>query len=122
MLPNRDHEDRPWGSFDRFTLNEASTVKILRLHPGKRISLQRHAARAEFWRIIAGSGIATVDDVERAVAAGDEVEIPLGSKHRLAAGPDGLDWLEIALGTFDEHDDERIEDDFGREGTAPPAA
>lgn len=122
MLPNRDHDDRPWGSFDRFTLNESSTVKLLRLLPGKRISLQKHAGRAEFWRITAGSGTASVDGVDRAVAAGDEVEIPVGATHRLAAGPDGLDWLEIALGDFDENDNTRLQDDFGREGAAPRTA
>jgi mannose-6-phosphate isomerase-like protein (cupin superfamily) len=119
LLSHRDHGDRPWGSFDRFTLNEPSTVKIVRVSAGKRLSLQKHAHRAEFWRVIEGSGEATVGDEVKEVKAGDEVEIPLGALHRLAGGPDGIAVLEIALGTFDESDIERVEDDFGRAGTSP---
>jgi mannose-6-phosphate isomerase-like protein (cupin superfamily) len=114
LLTQRQREDRPWGSFDRFTLNESTTVKIVRLLPNKRLSLQKHAHRAEFWRVIEGSGIATVGDAEREIKVGDEVTIPEGSLHRLAGGDTGLAVLEIAFGTFDESDIERVEDDFGR--------
>ncbi len=34
--------------------------------------------------------------------------------HRLSAGSDGIQLLEIATGTFDEKDIERLEDDYGR--------
>jgi mannose-1-phosphate guanylyltransferase/mannose-1-phosphate guanylyltransferase/mannose-6-phosphate isomerase len=114
LLPNRDHEDRPWGSFDRFTLNELSTVKILTLKPGERLSLQTHAKRSEFWRVISGSGTATVGEEEQAAQEGSEFEIAPGTPHRLAAGPEGLAWLEIALGEFDEHDEVRLVDDYQR--------
>ena len=114
LLNNHDKEERPWGSFERFTLNEYSTVKFLRLLPGKRISLQRHEKRAEFWRVISGSGTAEVGGEARAVAENDDVHIPQGVAHRLSAGPEGVLWLEIAFGEFDEHDEERLDDDFGR--------
>ena len=122
FLNNRVHDDRPWGSFDRFTHNESSTVKIIRVDAGKRLSLQKHAHRAEFWRVIEGSGVATVEDEHREVKAGDEVEIPLGALHRLAGGEQGIAVLEIALGSFDENDIERVEDDFGRGTPASPSA
>ncbi|HEX8946612.1 MAG TPA: phosphomannose isomerase type II C-terminal cupin domain [Candidatus Paceibacterota bacterium] len=114
LLEFRDHEDRPWGSFDRFTRDELSTVKIIRVAPSKRLSLQRHSHRNEFWHIISGSGTATIDEHETAVAPGDEFEVPARTLHRLAAGPEGLSLLEIAFGHFDENDIERFEDDFGR--------
>jgi len=107
-------EERPWGGFERFTENEASTVKILRVAPEKRLSLQRHAKRAEYWRVLSGSGTAHVDGTDRAIAQEDTVEVPLGATHRLTAGHEGLTVLEIALGKFDENDIERLEDDFGR--------
>jgi len=114
LLPNRYHEDRPWGSFDRLTDNEISTVKIVRVEAGKRLSLQKHGHRSEFWRVIQGAGTARVGDGERNVSVGDEIEIPQGELHRLTGGPEGISVLEIALGTFDEGDIERVEDDFGR--------
>jgi mannose-6-phosphate isomerase-like protein (cupin superfamily) len=118
MLPNQYKEERPWGSFERFTSNEASTVKVLRIAAGKRLSLQKHSHRAEFWRVIEGSGTASVNGTERMVKVGDEVEVPTGAAHRLAGGPEGIAVLEIALGPFDEEDIERLEDDYGRAAAA----
>ncbi|KND49719.1 MAG: mannose-1-phosphate guanylyltransferase [Parcubacteria bacterium C7867-008] len=113
-LSHRYHEDRPWGSFDRFTENEPSEVKFLNVEAGKRFSLQRHSKRSEFWKTIKGSGVAEVDGIEYPMEIDSEVTIPLGSTHRLTGGPNGITVLEIALGEFDEDDIERLEDDFGR--------
>lgn len=114
LLSNRAHEDRPWGSFDRFTLNESSTVKLLSLNPGQELSKQTHRERSEFWRIIAGSGSATINGTVQPAEVGSEFEIAPGMEHRLSAGPSGLLCLEIALGTFEENDEIRVEDDYGR--------
>src|SRR3989344_7568240 len=114
LLPNREGEERPWGSFDRFTLNESSTVKILRLNPHMAISLQQRTKRSEFWRILSGSAIVTIGERELPGTPGIEFEIPPGTKHRIKATDTEVVWLEIALGHFDEHDEVRLEDDFGR--------
>lgn len=108
------HDERPWGSFDRFTQNQVSTVKTIRVAPDQRLSLQRHHARAEFWRVLSGSGTAQVDGAEHPLSPGVDVWIPQGAAHRLSAGSDGIEVLEIALGQFDENDIERLEDDYGR--------
>lgn len=107
-------EDRPWGCFERFTENEVSTVKLLHVAPGRRFSLQTHAHRAEFWRAIAGSGKVTVGTEVRPITSGDEVVIPAHTLHRLEGGPEGITVLEIITGEYDEHDIERVADDFGR--------
>jgi mannose-6-phosphate isomerase-like protein (cupin superfamily) len=112
--PRYYKEERPWGSFERFTDNEVSTVKLIHMAPGKRLSLQRHKKRAEFWRAVDGSGKATIDGVAHPLNKGDEVTVPLGALHRLEGGPEGLTVLEIITGEYDENDIERIEDDFGR--------
>lgn len=114
MLANRDREDRPWGHFDRFTLNELSTVKVINIMPRERLSLQTHQKRSEFWRILSGSGEVTIGDIRYPAHPGDEFEIPTGVAHRVAAGDEGILFLEIALGIFVEHDEVRIEDLYGR--------
>ena len=114
LLQHRSREERPWGSFDRFTLNEQSTVKIITLKPGARFSLQHHLHRTEFWHIISGTGLAVVDDEIHEAKAGDEFEIHCGTTHRMTAGSEGISFLEIALGNFDEEDIVRTEDDYGR--------
>lgn len=114
MLQNRDHEDRPWGSFDRLTLEEGTTIKFLDVLPGKRLSDQRHERRDEVWIVLEGSGSVILDGEERVLLKGDELEVPKGTWHRLVGGDQGLRVLEIAFGSFDENDIERREDDFGR--------
>lgn len=114
LLPNRDHEERPWGFFDRFTLNEHSTVKIICLKPHQKLSLQTHTKRSEFWHIISGSGEVIVGETALPAKEQDDFEVQVGAAHRAIAGAEGLSFLEIALGEFDEHDETRLEDLYGR--------
>jgi mannose-6-phosphate isomerase-like protein (cupin superfamily) len=114
LLSHHYSEDRPWGSFEEFTMNEPTTVKILHVSAGKRFSLQKHAHRSEYWKVIEGNGIAQTNDVTREVKVGDEIEIPIGTLHRLTGGENGIKVLEISFGKFEESDITRTEDDFGR--------
>jgi mannose-6-phosphate isomerase-like protein (cupin superfamily) len=114
LLPGYYREEKPWGSFERLAENQVCTVKILHVDANKRFSLQRHKLRAEFWRVIEGSGIFHVDGTDTEVKIGDEVHIPVGSIHRITGGPSGIRVLEVTTGTHDESDIERLEDDFGR--------
>jgi mannose-6-phosphate isomerase-like protein (cupin superfamily) len=114
ILSHQHREDRPWGSFEQFTLNEPTTVKILRVNPDQEFSLQKHHQRSEFWKVVAGSGTAFIGENEREVQVGDEIEIPVGTLHRLKGGPSGISVLEIAFGDFKEDDIERVADDYGR--------
>lgn len=114
VLSNYEKEIRPWGNFERFTLNEATTVKIVTVNPGEAISLQTHANRDEFWRILSGSGTVVVDNLEQEAKPGDQFFGRRGNRHRVEGGPQGLTFLEIAFGTFDEDDIIRLEDKYGR--------
>jgi mannose-6-phosphate isomerase len=114
LLSNHFEENRPWGSFEDFTLNETSTVKILHVAPGMRFSLQKHTHRSEYWKVLEGDGILQLNDEVRSVKVGDEIDIPTGTLHRLTGGEHGIAVLEISLGEFDENDIIRTEDDFGR--------
>jgi len=114
LLAYRKHEKRPWGSFERFTKNEPSTVKIISVKPGKRLSLQKHTHRNEFWYIISGNGTITIGEKELQAKPNNSFKVPAYTLHRISAGHEGISLLEIAFGSFDENDIERIEDDFGR--------
>jgi mannose-6-phosphate isomerase-like protein (cupin superfamily) len=113
-LSNYEKEVRPWGNFERFTLNEKSTVKIITVNPGEELSLQQHAHRDEEWRVLSGSGKVTVGEVVTDVHPGDTFFVRRGTRHRVAGGMLGLTFLEIALGDFDEADITRFEDRYGR--------
>ena len=106
--------EKPWGNFRQFTLNSPSTVKIISVKAGEELSLQSHSKRSEFWRIVRGSGTVQIEDKKYSAIVGEEYEIPLGVKHRISAGLDGIEFLEIATGDFDENDIIRFEDKYGR--------
>jgi len=106
---------RPWGWFERLTQDEASTVKILTVEPGHRLSLQRHACRDELWTIIEPGLVVDIAGERRQVVPGDRLWIPRGTPHRVgnvAKVPGRL--LEVAFGRFDEDDIERLADDYRR--------
>ena len=106
--------ERPWGNFRQFTLNEPSTIKIITVKSNEILSLQSHAYRSEFWHVITGSGMVEIGEIKKETKVGDEHEIAVGEKHRLSAGPRGIQVLEIALGDFDESDIIHYEDKYGR--------
>lgn len=107
-------EEKPWGNFRQFTHDTPSTIKIITVNANEEISLQSHASRAEFWRVVSGNGVFEVDDKNYPVTVGDEQYVSVGVKHRIKAGADGIAVLEISLGKFDEGDIIRYEDKYGR--------
>ncbi|MEI7720166.1 MAG: phosphomannose isomerase type II C-terminal cupin domain [bacterium] len=113
-LSHYEKDIRPWGTFERFTQNEPSTVKIITVNAGEAFSLQTHAQRSEFWRILAGSATITVDEEQHEARPGDQFFIAKNMAHRAEAGTEGLQFLEIAFGEFDEGDITRLEDRYGR--------
>ncbi len=113
-LANRLRDERPWGNFEQFTLNEPTSVKVITAEPNQALSLQYHHKRDEFWYLVEGSGTVVLGDEEIPAKAGDEFFIPRGTKHRVKTGAERIRWLEISFGEFDENDIVRLEDAYGR--------
>jgi mannose-6-phosphate isomerase-like protein (cupin superfamily) len=117
LLKNK-YEDlnRPWGGFEQFTLNEKTTVKILKVKPNSKLSLQKHKYREEYWKILNGKGQVQIDD-DIFDVEGDrnhQFYIKKGQLHRIITKNYPLQILEISFGKFDENDIERVEDDYNR--------
>jgi len=107
-------EKRPWGNFTEFSKEQPSVVKIIRINPNEATSLQSHKKRDEFWHLIGGNGFITIDNNRTPANSGDEFFVLRNSKHRLEAGNNGLRLLEISLGDFEETDETRFDDKYGR--------
>ena len=109
---------RPWGSFTVLDEGEGYKVKRIEVLPGKRLSYQRHARRAEHWMVVAGTARVTLDGGERVVRCGETMDIRVGAAHRVEnPGADLLVFIEIQRGDYLGEDDiVRLEDDFGRVG------
>ena len=112
-------DQRPWGSYT--VLDDEATFKVKRIEvlPGKRLSYQRHARRSEHWFIVHGTAVVTLDGVQRELAPGDAVDIPVGTDHRIQNASDELVvFVEVQHGDyFGEDDIVRLEDDYGRTDT-----
>ena len=110
----RENTEKPWGSFERFTLNELSTVKIITVKNGEALSLQTHKHRSEFWKILKGNPAVQIGNSIVEALPGDEFTIAEGEQHRISAPSNEVLFLEIAFGEFDEDDIVRIEDKYNR--------
>ncbi|HUO49012.1 MAG TPA: phosphomannose isomerase type II C-terminal cupin domain [Acidimicrobiales bacterium] len=113
----REYDERPWGNYTVLD-DEAPDHKIKRIvvHPGKRLSYQRHAQRAEHWFVVSGSAKVTLDGREVVLGPGESIDIPRQGAHRIAnEGEADLVFIEVQHGSyFGEDDIVRLEDDFGR--------
>lgn len=108
-------DERPWGRFRRYTLNEPTTVKIITIEPGQRLSEQFHHHREELWVVLDDGAEIQVGDTTVVASAGDEFFVPIEVVHRMGSVSDRpCRVLEIAFGEFDESDIERISDEYGR--------
>ena len=105
---------RPWGNFERYCLNTKCTVKLLEINPNEELSLQSHKKRNEFWKIINGPATITLGNKKHVAKSGDSVFIKKGVKHRIGSKGRKVLFLEVSLGTFDEKDEIRYSDDYGR--------
>lgn len=107
---------RPWGTFTVLYEGENYKVKRIEVLPGKRLSYQKHAQRAEHWFVVQGIARVTLDDREITVAAGEAIDIPIGAAHRIEnPGNELLVFVEVQRGSYLGEDDiVRLDDDFGR--------
>lgn len=107
---------RPWGTFT--VLDEADGFKVKRIEvlPGKRLSYQKHAQRAEHWVVVRGTAKVTLDDRDIEVKMGEAIDIAIGAAHRVEnPGAETLVFIEVQRGDYLGEDDiVRLQDDFGR--------
>ena len=107
---------RPWGSYQTVDLGERFQVKRITVKPGARLSLQKHAHRAEHWVVVNGTAIVTRDDEIMTLHENESTYIPQGEKHRLRnPGKIDLEIIEVQTGSYLGEDDiERFDDAYGR--------
>lgn len=108
---------RPWGTFTVLDEGESFKVKRIEVLPGKRLSYQKHAQRAEHWVVVRGTAKVTLDDRDIIVKPGEAIDIGIGSAHRVEnPGDELMVFIEVQRGSYLGEDDiVRLQDDFGRE-------
>ena len=112
----REFDRRPWGSYTVLEEDRGFKVKRIEVLPGKRLSYQKHAQRAEHWFVVEGTAKVTLDGEEITVGAGEAIDIPIGTAHRVENPDEGnLVFIEVQRGSYLGEDDiVRLQDDYGR--------
>lgn len=112
----REFDRRPWGTYTVLEEDRGFKVKRIEVLPGKRLSYQKHAQRAEHWFVVEGTAKVTLDGEEIMVRAGEAIDIPIGAAHRVENPDEGnLIFIEVQRGSYLGEDDiVRLQDDYGR--------
>jgi len=107
---------RPWGSYQTVDLGPRFQVKRIIVKVGAKISLQKHAKRAEHWVVVSGTARVTRDEDSIVLRENMSTYIPVGAVHRLEnIGPEPLHLIEVQSGGYLGEDDiVRLEDSYGR--------
>jgi mannose-6-phosphate isomerase len=115
--------EKPWGWELIWALTGKYAGKILFVRAGESLSLQFHKQKDEAWFILEGRARLELGKAgegmleEEVIAPGQAFHFPPGTVHRVKA-LDDTKILEVSTPQLD--DVVRLEDRYGREGTAEP--
>jgi mannose-1-phosphate guanylyltransferase/mannose-6-phosphate isomerase len=109
---------RPWGSYDSIDAGPRFQVKRLTVKPGAKLSLQKHAHRAEHWVVVKGKARITRDQEVFDLGENESTYIPIGAVHRIEnPGTEPVQIIEVQSGGYLGEDDiVRLDDTYGRKG------
>jgi mannose-6-phosphate isomerase-like protein (cupin superfamily) len=114
-LPIRRVE-KPWGYELIFAHTDRYVGKILHVNPGEALSLQYHEVKDETLFLSEGEVDLVVEEngdlVCTTLRAGDSYRITPFTRHRMIAGDNGCDIIEVSTPELD--DVVRLEDRYGR--------
>ena len=91
--------EKSWGSYRVLDVEEKSLTVKVTLNPNHKMNYHSHEHRDEVWTVISGSGKAIVDEMEQPVNPGDVITMAAGCKHTVIAGDEGLQLIEVQLGS-----------------------
>lgn len=117
--PQPERVPKPWGHELIWALTDRYCGKILVIEAGRRLSLQRHEVKDETILVLGGRLRLTLEDDggeirQEELGPGESRRVATGRIHRYEA----IERVELVEVSTPELDDvERLEDDFGREGT-----
>lgn len=107
---------RPWGSYQIIDEGTHFQAKRIVVHPGQKLSLQKHQHRAEHWVVVRGRAYVTKGKEEFWLNQNESTYIPLGVIHRLENRETfDLEIIEVQSGDYLSEDDIiRLEDIYDR--------
>lgn len=108
--------EKPWGYELIFAHTDRYVGKILHVNAGQALSLQYHEVKDETLFLSEGEVELLVEEdgglVTRTLRGGDSYRISPFTRHRMIAGVNGCDIIEVSTPELD--DVVRLEDRYGR--------
>jgi mannose-6-phosphate isomerase len=108
--------DKPWGYELIFAHTDKYAGKILHVNAGEALSLQYHERKDETLYLLQGDYELVIEEggelVHHSVRPGMVFRVRPGKRHRMTAGSDGCDIIEVS--TPELEDVVRLEDRYGR--------
>ena len=107
---------KPWGSYEILKQEDNFLVKILIINPGGKLSLQSHEHRSEYWTVVSGNALITINENIMELKTNKSIFIPEKAKHRIENVKDKqLKIIEVQYGNILKEDDIiRYEDIYNR--------
>ena len=112
------HSVRPWGDIHMVVRNLMTSVDLTHVKPGERASLHVHHVRSELFHFMDDGATLELDGVIHHPKSHDEYMIAPGVKHRFWAEGKPFRMLVVSFGEWTAEDQERLADDYGREGAS----
>ena len=113
---------KPWGEEIKWAHTAHYVGKILRVNPDQRLSIQFHREKVETMYVLNGFGVMNLYSMDedgepnltsvKHLSKGTTIHIPPKQIHSLAAGPRGLEVIEVSTNHL--NDLVRIKDTYGR--------
>ena len=108
--------ERPWGDIYMVVRNQKCSVDLTHVRPGHRASLHSHTERYELFHFFDDGGYLEIDGKIYRPRTHEEFLIEPGQRHRFWADQGSFRMLVVCFGEWKAEDQERHEDDYGREG------
>jgi len=110
--------ERPWGDVYMVVRNQRCSVDITSVSPGERSSLHLHKSRCELFHLLDDGACLELDGKILRPKIHDEFLIRPGQAHRFWAEDKPFRMLVVSFGLWEAEDQDRLEDDYERQGTA----
>ena len=108
--------ERPWGFFQVLMETSSTKVKLIKVMPSQKLSLQKHRHRSETWYVVKGRAKVIRESENFTLELGDSIIIKKKQIHSLENVESfPLEIVEIQTGDYLGEDDiVRLEDKYGR--------
>lgn len=98
------YAEKSWGTFTVIDNEKNSKTIKIEMKPNTEMSYHSHSVRSEIWNIISGTGKVCINGEDKAVKAGDVIQIPVNTRHSIKAY-EKIEIIEIQLGEAIKVDD-----------------